>query len=87
MHEKSDDHKFAFTRWRALHFPQSEPGSVCTSIEPDFQVMVDREKARIHTIMKLLYFVVYNELPLLQYVEQCQIHALLSTPDMLAIVV
>ena len=44
--------------------------------------MVDCEKARILTVMKLLYFVVYNDLPLLQYVEQCRIHALLSTPDM-----
>ena len=34
--------------------------------------------------MKLLYFVVYNDLPLLQYVEQHQIHALLSILDMLA---
>ena len=44
--------------------------------------MVDREKARILTVMILLYFVVYNDLPLLQYVEQCRIHALLSTSDM-----
>ena len=44
--------------------------------------MVDREKARILIVMKLLCFVVYNDLPLLQYVEQCRIHALLSTPDM-----
>ena len=82
MHEKSDDHKFAFTRWRALYFPQSKPGSVCTSIEPGLQVMVDHEKVRILTVMKLLYFVVYNDLPLLQYVEQCRIHALLSTSNM-----
>ena len=82
MHEKSDDHKFAFTRWRALHFPQSELGSVCTPIEPSLQVMVDYEKARILTVMKSLYFIVYNDLPLLQYVEQCRIHALLSTPNM-----
>ena len=86
MHKKSDDHKFAFTRRRALHFPQSQPSSVCTSIEPGLQVMVDREKAIILIVMKLLYFVVYNDLPLLQYVEQCRIHALLSTPDMPTIV-
>ena len=48
--------------------------------------MVDCEKARILTIMKLLYFVIYNDLPLLQYVEQCQIHTLLSTFDMPTIV-
>ena len=34
MHEKSNDHKFAFTRWRARHFLQSEPDSICTPIKP-----------------------------------------------------
>ena len=86
MHKKSNDHELAFTRWGALHFPQSEPGSICTLIEPGLQAMVDHEKARILTVLKLLYFVVNNDFPLLQYVEQCQIHALLSTPNMLAIV-
>ena len=71
MHEQSNDHKFAFTRWKAFHFPQSESGSICTPIEPSLQLMVDHEKARILTVMKVLYFVVYNDLPLLQYVEQC----------------
>ena len=86
MHEKLNDHKFAFTRWRALHFPQSEPSFLCTPIEPSHQVMVDREKARIPIVMKLFNFVVYNDLPLLQYVEQCRVHALLPIPHMPAIV-
>ena len=51
-------------------------------IEPGLQNMVDREKGRIFIVMKLLYFVVYNDLPLLHYVEQCKIHMFLSTPDM-----
>ena len=71
MHEKSDDHKFVFTRWTTLHFPQFEPGFVCTPIESGLQVMGNHEKVRILIVTKLLYFVVYNDLPLLQYVEQC----------------
>jgi hypothetical protein len=81
LHEKSDDHKWAFTRWRAHHFPKIA-GTIATPIELALQVMVDREKGRILTIMKLLYFVVYNDQPLLNYVDQCKIHTLLSTPDM-----
>ena len=65
---------------------QSKLDSICTSIESGFKAMIDHEKARLLIIMKLLYFVIYNNLPLLQYVEQCQIHALLSTLDMQEIV-
>ena len=86
MHEKSDDHKFAFIRWRACHFLQSEPCSIYTPTKLSLEVIVDHENARILTVMKLLYFIVYNDLPLLQYVEQCQIHTLLSTPNMPATV-
>jgi hypothetical protein len=53
-----------------------------TSIETDLQTMVDREKERILTIMKLLYFVVGNDHPLLAYVDQCKIHMHLTTPNM-----
>jgi hypothetical protein len=81
LYKKSDDHKWAFTRWRARHFPKTT-GTTTTPIEPALQVMVDREKGRILTLMKLLYFVVYNDQPLLNYIDQCKIHTLLSTPDM-----
>ena len=64
----------------ARHYPRT--GGPVTPIEPGLQIMVDRENSRILIVMKLLFFVVYNDLPLLHYVEQCKIHMLLSTPDM-----
>ena len=51
-------------------------------IESDLQTMVDREKGRILTVMKLLYFVVSNDEPLLAYVDHCKIHMHLATPNM-----
>lgn len=52
------------------------------SIEPSLQTMVGREKDKIITAMKLLYFVVYSDQPLLHYVEQCKVHMHFFTPDM-----
>jgi hypothetical protein len=63
----------------ARHYPRT--GRPVTPIEPSLQNMVDRKNGRILIVMKLLYFLVYNDLPLLHYVEQCKIHMLLSTPD------
>jgi hypothetical protein len=80
QHKKFDDHKWSYTRWMARHYPRT--GGPVTPIEPGLQNMVDRENGRILIVMKLLYFVVYNDLPLLHYIEQCKIHMLLSTPDM-----
>jgi hypothetical protein len=51
-------------------------------IESNLQTMVDREKGRILTVMKLLYFVVNNDQPLLAYVDQCKLHVHLATPNM-----
>ena len=65
MHEKLDDHKFAYTRWRACHFLQFEQGYICTLLMLCLQVMANCEKAKFLTIMKFLYFVVYNDLSLL----------------------
>ena len=44
--------------------------------------MVDREKGRIFTVMKLLYFVISNDQPLLIYIDQYKIHMHLATPNM-----
>ena len=51
-------------------------------IESGLQTMVDRENGRILTVMKLLYFVVNNDHPILAYVDQCKIHMDLATPNM-----
>ena len=50
-----------------------------TPIEHDLQTMVDHEKGRIFTVMKLLYYVVSNDSPLLAYIDQCKIHMHLAT--------
>jgi hypothetical protein len=82
LHKKLDDHKWTFIKWRAYHFPKTI-GCTATLIEPTLQVLVDYEKMKIFICMKLLYFVIYKDQPLLHYVDQCKIHMLLSIFDML----
>ncbi|KAG0593808.1 hypothetical protein M758_UG021100 [Ceratodon purpureus] len=79
-HEKSDDHKWSCQRWLAKHHPSS--AGYVAPIEPGLQTMVDREKGRILTVMKLLYFVVSNDQALLAYVDQCKLQMHLATPNM-----
>jgi hypothetical protein len=81
LHKKSDNYKWAFIRWRAGHFSKTA-GCTTTPIEHALQMMVDREEGRIFTCIKLLYFVVHNDQPLLYYFDPCKIHMLLSTRDM-----
>jgi hypothetical protein len=53
-----------------------------TPIELGLQTMVDREKEIILRVMKLLYFVVGNDQPLLAYVDQYKIQIHLTIPNM-----
>ena len=54
QHEKSKDHKWSCQRWFAKHYPSTNLH--VAFIESGLQTMVDREKGRILTVMKLLYF-------------------------------
>jgi hypothetical protein len=79
-HEKSDDHKWNCQRWFAKHHP-SNNGHVAL-IESGLQTMVDRKKGIILRVMKLLYFVVGNDEPLLAYVDQYKIQMHLTILNM-----
>ena len=80
QHEQSEDHKWSCQRWLAKHYPSRR--LPVTSIELGLQTMVDREKGRILTVMKLLHFVVSNDQPLVAYVDQCKLHMHMATPNM-----
>jgi hypothetical protein len=79
VHEKSVDHKHSVARWEDIYFPQR------TNAPPMLQglnVMVDREQSRIITVMKVLYFTVWNDRSILTYQDTCQLLSLLQTPNM-----
>ena len=59
QHEKFDDHKWS-CQWSFVKHHPSSKGPVAP-IEPGLQTMVDCEKGRILTVIKLLYFVVSND--------------------------
>ena len=45
--------------------------------------MVDRKQSRIITMMKVLYFTVWNDRSILTYQDTCQLLSLLQIPNML----
>ena len=79
VHEKSVDHKHSVARWEAIHFPQR---ANAPPVIQGLNVMVDREQSRIITVMKVLYFTVWNDRSILTYKDTCQLLSLLQTPNM-----
>ena len=80
VHEKSVDHKHLVACWEAIHFPQRVNAP---PVIQGLNVMVDREQSRIIIIvMKILYFIVWNDRSILTYQDTCQLLSLLQTPNM-----
>ena len=48
-------------------------------IESGLRIIMDCENERILIVMKLLYFIVSIDQPLLAYVDQCKIHIHMAT--------
>jgi hypothetical protein len=79
VHEKSVDHKYSVARWEDIHFPQR---ANAPPVLQRLNVIVDREQSIIITVMKVLYFTVWNDRSILTYQDTCQLLSLLQTPNM-----
>ena len=79
VHEKSVDHKHSVAHWEDIHFPQR---ANAPPVIQGLNVMVDREQSRIITVMKILYFTVWNDRSILTYQYTCQLFSLLQTSNM-----
>ena len=79
VHEKNVDHKYSEARWEDIHFSQCANAPL---VIQGLNVMIDREQSRIITVMKILYFTVWNDRSILPYQDTCQLLSLLQTLNM-----
>jgi hypothetical protein len=79
VHEKSVDYKHSVARWEDIHFPQH---ANAPPVLQGLNIMVDIEQLRIITVMKVLYFTIWNDRSILSFQDTCQLLSLLQTPNM-----